>query len=122
MSGALILGDARRAAVPHPDGGARVGGQGRPDRERDEVLPESRRVENREFAAFVRRIIRSHARRVAEGDLEDLTEMLDVARMVDDAIDEAVAGLRAQGWSWAKIGAAVGITKQSAQERWRSST
>lgn len=36
----------------------------------------------------------------------------------DDAQMEAVSGLRATGYSWAAIGARLGITRQAAQQRW----
>lgn len=114
-----MVDDARRSVASHGDPTARGERQSRPDRERDEVLlPESRRVENAAFAAMVARCIRAHGRRVADGDPEDLVAMLEVRDQVDEAIGVAVLGLREQGWSWAKIGRAVGITKQSAQERW----
>lgn len=122
MSAAVIVRDGRDPAVPHGTQPARVRGQARPDREPDEVLNIGPRVENAEFAAFIRRIIRRHGRRVAEGDPEDLAALLEVRALVDEAIAVAVAGQREQGWSWAKIGRAVGITKQSAQERWGSTT
>ena len=31
---------------------------------------------------------------------------------------EAVKGLRAHGYSWAEIGARLGISRQAAQQRW----
>jgi hypothetical protein len=34
---------------------------------------------------------------------------------------EAVTGLRAHGYSWAEIGARLGISHQAAQQRWGSS-
>ena len=75
-------------------------------------------VENDEYAAFVRRIIRAYARRVATGDVEALTDMVSLSGLLDDAISEAVIGLRTHGYSWAEIGSRIGISRQAAQQRW----
>ncbi|MEW2386287.1 hypothetical protein AB0873_29990 [Micromonospora sp. NPDC047707] len=75
-------------------------------------------VENDEFAAFARRIIRAHGRRVATGDVEALRDLVALSAQLDDAIGEAVIGLRAFGYSWAEIGSRLGISKQAAQQRW----
>ncbi len=77
-----------------------------------------RLVENDEFAAFTRRVLRAYARRVAGGDVEALTLMLGLSAEIDTAIGQAVTGLRAFGYSWAEIGARLGITRQAAQQRW----
>ena len=60
-----------------------------------------RQVENDEYGAFVRRVLRAYARRVGDGD-----------------VAEAVKGLRACGYSWAEIGSRLGITRQAAHQRW----
>jgi hypothetical protein len=78
-------------------------------------------VENTDYAAFARRIIRSAGRRVADGDVEGLRDLLHLAGELDAAIDAAVAGLRAAGYSWAEIAARLGITRQAAQQRWGKS-
>jgi len=75
-------------------------------------------VENDEYAAFARRIIRAYARRVATGDVEALRDMVGLSGQLDDAISEAVIGLRGHGYSWAEIGDRLGITRQAAQQRW----
>jgi hypothetical protein len=80
-----------------------------------------RQVENDEYAAFVRRILRAYSRRVGNGDVEALTLMLGLAEEIDTAIAEAVKGLRACGYSWAEIGSRLGITRQAAQQRWGAS-
>jgi hypothetical protein len=61
--------------------------------------------ESDEFGAFVRRVIRAYARRVADRD------------EVDAAMREAVTGLHGNPYSWADIGRALGITRQAAQAR-----
>jgi hypothetical protein len=77
-----------------------------------------RLVENDDYAAFARRILRAYARRVADGDVEALIAMTSLAKDIDAAIGQAVTGLRAFGYSWAEIGARLGITRQAAQQRW----
>lgn len=75
-------------------------------------------VENTEFAAFARRIIRAHGHRVATGDVEALRDLVALSTTLDQAITDAVAGLRAFGYSWAEIGTRLGISRQAAQQRW----
>ncbi|MET8121394.1 hypothetical protein [Micromonospora sp. NPDC005291] len=84
-------------------------------------IPRQRRrdvVENDQFAGFARRIIRAHGRRVATGDVEALRDLVALSSVIDDAIGEAVIGLRAFGYSWAEIGQRLGISRQAAQQRW----
>jgi hypothetical protein len=78
----------------------------------------SRVVETDEYAAFLRRVIRAYSRRVATGDIEAITGMANLAGYVDQAIRDAITGLRAYGYSWADIAMRLGITRQGAQQRW----
>jgi hypothetical protein len=95
----------------------------RPDTVKAGLTPNrSRRlVENDEYSAFVRRILRAYARRVGDGDGEALALMLGLADELDAAIAVAVEGLRACGYSRAEIGSRLDITRQAAQERWGTS-
>jgi hypothetical protein len=95
---------------------------GRYDSVNPPLTPERPRrpVENDEFAAFARRVLRAYARRVATGDIDALISMTDLAAEVDTAIGQAVAGLRDFGYSWADIGSRLGVTRQAAQQRWGS--
>ena len=79
-----------------------------------------RLVENDDYATFARRILRAYARRVATGDVDALTIMTGLSAEIDTAIGQAVTGLRASGYSWAEIGSRLGITRQAAQQRWRT--
>ncbi len=94
----------------------------RPDSVKAGLTPKRRRrqVENDEYSAFVRRILRAYSRRVGDGDVEALALMLGLAEEIDTAITEAVNGLRDCGYSWAEIGSRLGITRQAAQQRWGS--
>jgi hypothetical protein len=102
------------------DGPSHQGRLGGPDTVKTTLTPNraGRLVENDEYAAFARRILRAYARRVADGDVEALTLMTDLANEVDSAISQAVNGLRTFGYSWAEIGSRLGITRQAAQQRW----
>ena len=75
-------------------------------------------VENDAYAAFARRILRAYSRRIATGDIEALILMTGLAGDIDTALQDAVNGLRAFGYSWAEIGSRLGITRQAAQQRW----
>ena len=85
-----------------------------------QLTPQSARpvVENDDYAAFARRILRAYGRRVATGDIEALTLMTTLAHEIDAAIGSAVTGLRDYGYSWAEIGSRLGVTRQAAQQRW----
>ncbi len=74
-------------------------------------------VENTDYAAFTRRIIRAHARRIATGDIEGLTTLRTLEDELTRAVTHAVTGLRAFGYSWTEIGARLRITRQAAQQR-----
>ena len=75
-------------------------------------------VENDDYAAFTRRILHAHARRIATGDIEGLTALAALAADIDTALHTAIRGLRSQGYSWADIAHRLGITRQAAQQRW----
>jgi hypothetical protein len=75
-------------------------------------------VENPEYAAFARRILKACARCIAAGDIESLALMAELADTIDSSIGDAVTGLREQGYSWAEIGSGLGVTRQAAQQRW----
>jgi hypothetical protein len=75
-------------------------------------------VENDDYAAFARRIIRAHGRRVAAGDPDALAALVALSAQIEAATADGVAGLRAAGYSWAEIAARLGVTRQAAQQRW----
>ncbi|WP_436537076.1 hypothetical protein [Actinoplanes sp. HUAS TT8] len=87
----------------------------------DTQPPKPRRrnvVENDEYGAFVRRIIRAYARRIATGDVEALRDMVALSTLLDESLDDAVEGLREHGYSWAEIATRLGISRQAAHQRW----
>lgn len=70
-----------------------------------------------------RRLLRAHGRRVADGDPDDLAELLALVPLLDEIIRDAVAGQRERhGFSWAEIGRAAGTSRQAAQQRWGERT
>lgn len=79
-----------------------------------------RDVENSQFDAFVRRILRAYARRVAAGDIEALASLAVLSTEVDAVTRLAVAGLRAKpySYSWSEIADRLGVSRQAAQQRY----
>jgi len=75
-------------------------------------------VETDDYAAFIRRAIRAHGRRVGDGDVEALPGLLAVSAELEHALGVAVAGLRKHGYSWTEIAARIGVTRQAARQRW----
>jgi len=72
-----------------------------------------------EIGAMLRRMLRAMARRAGEGDLLALRELVELRAVIDQAI---VDGARlAHGdphrFSWAEIGAELGISRLAAQQR-----
>lgn len=76
-------------------------------------------VETPEFGKAVKRMLRAYGRRVADADDVDLAELAAMRDVVDQVIGHAVAGQRARGASWSEIGRALGVSKQTAHERYR---
>ncbi|MCH6171270.1 hypothetical protein [Pseudonocardia alaniniphila] len=74
-------------------------------------------VENDDYAAFTRRILAAHGRRIARGDIEGLATLAALADDIDQALTNAVTGLRGAGYSWAEIGERLGISRQAAHQR-----
>ncbi len=61
-------------------------------------------------------------RRVAAGDIEALASMVTLAHDVETAIQAAVIGLRAFGYSWTEIATRLGISRQAARQRWNAAS
>jgi hypothetical protein len=75
--------------------------------------------ETTEYAAMLGRMLTAYGRRVADADIEDLTEMFELRDQWESVVASAVAGQRERhGRSWADIGKAAGTTRQAAQMRW----
>jgi hypothetical protein len=109
--------DSRDDPMIPPDPGARPGVN-------RALTPGRRRrvTENDQYAAFARRVLRAWARRVAAGDIDAIADMTAAVGELEDAMRQAVAGLRGKGYSWAEIAARLGVTRQAAQQRWSGSS
>jgi hypothetical protein len=77
-----------------------------------------RTVENPQYAAFTRRILRAYGRRIAAGDIEALRHLVLLPTDVDTITRTAVTGLREFGYPWSEIAARLGVSKQAAQARY----
>jgi hypothetical protein len=83
-------------------------------------MAKRRRVERStmDYLAAAARFIRAAGRRVADEDEFELAELVALRDVLEESIRHAIAGQRSYGRSWAHIGAALGTTRQSAQERY----
>lgn len=83
--------------------------------------PEERRSASDGLKAveFAERIIIASGRQItSEWDIDSLKALARLRDVVADVTTKAVTSMRAEGgYSWADIGNALGITRQSAQER-----
>ena len=70
-------------------------------------------VENESYAAFCMRVAKSLGDRVGDGDVHQLSYIRDLKTIVAEAEGRAVLGLLAQGYSYAEIGAGLGISRQA---------
>lgn len=93
--------------------------QGQPDTQRRRYKRPKRYTETVDYIEAIGRMVRSAGRRVGEADMDELRALLDLRAEIDDVIAQAVTSVRENGgYSWAAIGEAAGITRQSAHERW----
>jgi hypothetical protein len=75
-------------------------------------------LEPEDVKRFARNLEAMFAKAGIDGDPEafaQVLELIDYART--ELAPRAAAELRAQGYSWANLGAAMGVTKQTVQER-----
>jgi hypothetical protein len=84
--------------------------------------PAKRVVENVQFDAFARRILRAYGRRVTSGDVEALRSLTALAPEVDIATPGAGTGLNRFGYSWSEIADRLGVSRQAAQMRYGTAT
>lgn len=85
---------------------------------RQAILDAERASDLRRPHGMTRRTIAAYGRTVGNHDPEDLALMLTLRDELDDAIAVAVAGQRANGFSWGQIGSALGLTRQAVQQRY----
>ena len=76
-------------------------------------------VETPEYAAMLKRMIRSYGKRVAEEDYVDLADMLEVRAELEAAIAHAVREQQART-SWSTVALGLGVTREAAFQRYRT--
>ena len=71
-----------------------------------------------EIGAMLRRMLRAMARRAGDGDLLALRELVELRSVIDQAIVDGarMAHDDPHRFSWAEIGAELGISRQAAQQ------
>lgn len=75
-------------------------------------------VETMEYLSAARRFIRAAGVRVGESDEHELAELASLQVALNEALTVAIAGQRTYGKSWAKIGGALGVSREAAWQRW----
>jgi DNA-directed RNA polymerase specialized sigma24 family protein len=58
------------------------------------------------------------SRRVGDGDIDSLGDLLAMSRELDVAIATAVRALHEFGYSWTEIADRLGTSRQNARQRW----
>jgi len=70
------------------------------------------------MGAFLGRLLRAMVRRAEAGDLGALTALREAATRVDEAMNDAGRALRdGHGYSYATLGAELGMSRQAALKR-----
>lgn len=73
----------------------------------------SKRTENDSYALFCNRVVKSLGDRVGDGDCHHLVYIRELREVAREAEGRAILGLLAQGYSYAEIGAGLGISRQA---------
>jgi hypothetical protein len=77
-----------------------------------------RRVENDQYADFLRRALSGYTRRIGQGDIDAIASYSALVAEAGEQLAEAVFLLRVRGYSWTDISLRLGTTRQAAQQRW----
>jgi hypothetical protein len=76
-------------------------------------------VENDDYGRFLRRVLMAYRRRIAAGDLTALADMSGLIAFTEEQLGNAARALvDDRGYSWADVGAALGVSRQAARQRW----
>lgn len=68
---------------------------------------------------MIRRMLAAYGRNVADGDPDDLAQLLALDEQLHAIIAATVTHMRSeQDWTWERIGEAAGTSRQAAQQRW----
>ena len=74
-------------------------------------------MENDEFGAFARRVIRAYGRREGEGDVEAMAALIKLHNELGEVIATAASDLHARGFAWSEIAARTGTSLQAVHQR-----
>ena len=77
-----------------------------------------RRVENDQYADFLRRALYGYTRRVGQGDIDAIASFSALVAEAGEQLAEAVFLLSLRGYSWTDISTRLGTTRQAVQQRW----
>lgn len=75
-------------------------------------------VDNNEYFRMLSRMVKAAGERVGKGDGEDLLHFRQLQIYIDNAMFNAVCGLRRQGHSYGYIARTLGVSRQYVQKRW----
>jgi hypothetical protein len=90
--------------------------QAQVDTRDDRMEPPS--TETTPYRQFVTRALTALAIRVGEHDEHDIRELADLFDHIDDFMLITVRILRVRGWSWGRVGWALQISRQAAQQKY----
>jgi hypothetical protein len=81
---------------------------------------ERRATADDDYRALLHRLLLAYGKRIRAGGPEVLADLIAVRAIADAVIDQGVADCREEphAASWAEIGAATGMTRSAAHERW----
>lgn len=77
-----------------------------------------RTVETSEYLKAAARFIRAAGRRCADADELELSELIALQAVLDEAVQGAVDGIRGRGNSWSYVALATGKSREAAYQRW----
>ena len=86
----------------------------------DRYLDAARYRTRDDMLGGLRRQLRALPEYAASTGEVSLSDFQDLAQQVEAAQLDLVARLLADGWSWARVGAELGMTRTAAQRRWGS--
>lgn len=77
-------------------------------------------VGNDDFAAFTLRIMRAYGKRIADGDIEMLTALVNLQAEVETLTTECVRQLVSEdgGYSWADVAKRLGMARGNAHRKY----
>jgi hypothetical protein len=80
------------------------------------------RAGSEQYFEFMTRTIKSYGTRARaqEVDLDSLTQLRELQRLLDEQTSEVVSALHEDGFSWSQIGGALGMDRSNAAKKYGS--